>query len=98
MACQVKWTKNASEDLFAVLEYLKDKWPEDVVTHFIERLFVSIDQLKSYPLIGKSYSDAGKIRSFVITKQITCYYYSEKKAITILGLFDTRQSPETKKY
>lgn len=98
MAKQIIWAPSAEKDLDGILEYLHNKWGENVAIHFLDLANNIIEQLSfnptQFPLVHKK---AG-IRKCVITKHNTLYYRTKKSQIAILRIYDTRQDPHKLKF
>ncbi len=95
---QINWSKNAQEDLESVLKFLQKDWPEKTAHLFLQKLSNKLTMLMQFPDIGRKYSDNNSVRSLVLTKQISIFYLYKEEILTILGLFDTRQNPDNKKF
>ncbi len=89
---KIVWTSRASKNLEKTLLYLKQNWTSKEVKNFTENLerFILVIQKHpdSFP-ISQKYKPS---RRAVITKLNTLYYRLDSNVITILTLFDTRQS------
>ena len=49
MALEVEWSRNASEDLNEIIQYLEENWTDKQIRRFCRRLEDGIDQIQSSP-------------------------------------------------
>ncbi len=98
MVKRINWTLNAREDLRSVLQYLQQDWPIETTLGFLQKLTDKLSMLQQFPELGRGYTESDSIRSLVLIKQISIYYLYKEEQITVLGLFDTRQNPNIKKF
>jgi plasmid stabilization system protein ParE len=38
MAYEIEWTENAKQDLYKIIEYLRDEWSVDSAWKFVDRM------------------------------------------------------------
>lgn len=94
MSRKVQLTKIAETQLGKLFEYLENSWPEKVKSDFSKKLDECVSRVKFNPnLFPRSFIKNGLHRC-VVSKQTSFYYIHDETTITILAVFDTRQSPE----
>ena|SRR5258706_2104818 len=98
MALQIEWTLHALEDYRQAVDYLLKEWSLKVADDFINNLEERVQNLSLFPHIGIASIKDPSIRSIVVTKHNKLYYRTWPKKIEILGIFDTRQSPQKNRY
>lgn len=98
MARRIVWSKNATDDLQRIIQYLKREWSNEIAYKFEKKLFLRIDLISKFPKLGKQSDNLPKIRKLVITKQNSMYYKVDDEFVIILNLFDNRQSPDKLEY
>jgi plasmid stabilization system protein ParE len=52
MAYEIEWTENAKQDLYKIIEYLRDEWSIDSAWKFVEKLDSMLELLTISPYIG----------------------------------------------
>lgn len=98
MAYRIIWTKNAREDLKAIIKYLKEEWSLTVAEKFIIDVYQKIDLISNFPFSGiKSFKNKS-VRKIVITRHNSLYYKIEEDKIRLLDFFDNRQDLEKDVY
>ena len=83
----------AKQDIEFILEYLKENWYQKVIDDFLLKLEVFYTIVSINPHIFGYYSRSRNIRNYAITKQQVIYYRNRRKAVEIITVFDSRQSP-----
>jgi plasmid stabilization system protein ParE len=94
MKRDVIWSPVAEKDLFDVLEYLSNNWPENIKQTFFNRIEYSIELIAHNPNIFPTINRAKKIKKCVLSSQNTLYYRFSLRKIEIIRIFDSRQNPE----
>ncbi len=98
MSKNVIWSPLSETDLENIMDYLQKTWNGQVAIKFLDNIESLIDQIsinpKQFPIINKK----RKVRKCVISKQNTIFYREHKGFVELLRVFDTRQSPQKKKY
>ena len=91
----IVWSPLAERDFANILEYLNKNWDEKVTNNFIDLTEEIIGHIsvnpRQFPVIYKK----EKIRKCVLTKHNTRFYRVSKSQVEILGVYDTRQDPNT---
>ena len=90
---KVKFTIKAEESLENILSYLEAKWSEKRKHDFLKISHKSISTILLYPESFPCSERNRMIRKCVVTKQTTFYYVFNRKEVTIVAIFDTRQDP-----
>jgi len=94
----IKWSSHAEDDFVKLLEYLENRWNNNVCLKFISKLdfffFLIHKNPNQFPYLNAQL----QIRKCVVTKQNTLYYRENDARIEILRIYDTRQNPDTLKF
>lgn len=90
---EVIWSPAAEEDFKNTLDYLQNKWPNRVISTFINKVDDNIGLIIGDPKIFPVINNDLQIRKSVITKYNTLYYREVNQKIEIVRLFDSRQDP-----
>ena len=98
MAKEIKWSKHADKKYDKILEYLSEKWGENVTKAFVKRTYEFLDLLVEFPEIGSIENPDRQIRGFVLIKQLTIFYKIKGNTIVILNFYDNRQRPKRRRY
>lgn len=93
MAFEIEFSDEALNQLQENIDYLIKEWSAKVADEFISKLYSKLELISFLPFIYSPSNSNRKIRKCVVTKQISIFYKITEKKITILALFDTRQSP-----
>ncbi len=92
---QRKWTQEAKDNLFGILDYLIEHWTERDAKNFNTKLERILALIEKRPLL---YPRSRKnIHRAVITKQITLYYSIKGRHVYLLQLFNNRQHPRKRR-
>ncbi len=92
MSYKIFWTSQAYSDFFQIVRFIKEAWGKKSAEEFIIQIDEIVKILSKFPFVGKIIYLQKHIRSFVISKQTTLIYRIKDEKITILNLFDNRQS------
>jgi len=88
------WSPLSEKDFENILDYLYNRWGENIANKFIDITNDLVKQIsinpKQFPLINKNIN----VRKCVITKHNTLYYRDREKYIDILRIYDNRQDPK----
>ena len=89
-------SKSAEEKLSKLTEYLLENWGVKAKKYFIDKLTEKINQIALQPQSCPQSLAFKNLYKCVVTKQTTFYYRiaTSPKAIEIITIFDTRQSPD----
>ncbi len=98
MAYKIEWTKNASEDLESIIEYLKKDWSLEIAENFILEFYSKLEIISEFPFAGNPSFKEKDVRKFLITKHNSLYYKIEAGKIILLDFFDMRQNPDKNKH
>lgn len=99
MAYKIIVSKFFQKKVIALNIYLQEEWGLTVATEFHETLIKIILTIADQPGIGSVSKKKKNVRKILITKHNRLYYrVKDKKAITLLLLFDTRQHPKRNRY
>ncbi|MFD2873412.1 type II toxin-antitoxin system RelE/ParE family toxin [Mucilaginibacter ximonensis] len=94
MAKDVVLTPLAAEDFYNVLNYLTNKWGDEVVNDFLDRYEDVIALLADSAAIYPYFDIARKLQRCVLTKHNILYFRETEDSVLIFTIFDTRQNPE----
>lgn len=83
----------AKQDIESILVYLKENWHQKVIDDFLLKLEIFYTIVNINPHVFGYYSKSRNIRNYAITKQQIIYYRNRRKAVEIITVFDSRQSP-----
>lgn len=97
MAKSIRWSLEAENDRFSILEYWKLRNQNTIYSKKLDQIFVkSTKQLIDFPLIGKP-TVRDNIR-LLIVKEYIIVYENSPEFIDILKVWDSRQDPEKFKF
>ena len=94
MSYKIFWTSQAYLDFSQIVRFIKETWGKKSAEEFIVQIDEIVSLLSKFPFIGKIIYLQKHIRAFVISKQTALIYRIKNEKITILNLFDNRQSPD----
>lgn len=83
----------AKQDIELTLEYLRENWNQKIIDDFLLRLERFYTIISINPHVFGYYSKSRNIRNYAITKQQVVYYRNRRKAVEIITIFNSRQSP-----
>ena len=87
-------SKQASNKLERLLDYLQTEWSEKTKQDFIKKFDNSAKFIASFPKATEK-SDLKKgLHHCVVTEQTTIYYQFNSLEIQIVTIFDTRMNPK----
>ena len=95
MPKSVKWSSQADNDFAKILEYLENRWNNNVCSKFINKVDFCLELIQRNPLQFPLINPDLQIRRCVITKHNTLYYRETEFRIEVLRLYDTRQNPDS---
>ena len=78
--------------------WLETVWSFQSADKFEKKLKKAIEQIKSKPFSGRISSKYENVRSILVTKHNRIVYTITGDTITLLELFETKQSPDKNKY
>jgi plasmid stabilization system protein ParE len=91
----IVWSPSSENDFKNILNYLDEKWGNQVAFDFIELTNNLLDQIvvnpKQFPVFYKQ----KRVRRCVLTKHNSLFYRDGKTKIEIIRIYDTRQDPNT---
>ena len=91
---EIIWSPASEKDFVIILDYLIERWSENVVSKFINKVDDNINLICENPKIFPVINKEMKIRKSVITKQNTLFYREIDGKVEIVRLFNTRQNPK----
>lgn len=98
MEIKIIFTQKALRNIADLNRYLEKKWNIKVAIEFQLILMQKLLLIKANPNIGSA-TEKGSVRKILITKHNRLYYrILNEGEISIIELFDTRQSPDKSKY
>ena len=98
MVEKITWTPRASVKFRAIIRYLELNWNEKVTREFAQKTFAVIKLISVQPNLGELTDEKRGIRGFRITKHNWLFYMVVGDELTILKMFDNRQSSKKKRY
>lgn len=98
MEKKIVYTKNFERSVNSTKDWLEKQWSFEVAEKFILELYELIDLISAQQKIGSVSHKKKQVRRILLSRYKRIYYRVNKKTITLLDLFDTRQNPEKNKY
>ena len=89
---KVVLSKQASDKLENLLNYLETNWSKKVKQNFIKKFDNSIKFISLYPEATEKSNLKKGLHRCVVTKQTTIYYQFNDSEIQIITIFDTRMN------
>ncbi|MFP9113014.1 type II toxin-antitoxin system RelE/ParE family toxin [Flavobacterium sp. RHBU_3] len=91
---RIQWTKKASDELIAIIEYIKKDSPQNALMVF-EKVHKLVDSLSVFPDKFPLRPKTGKTNvRFAVLWNMKIIYIVGKDSITISRVFSTRQHPK----
>ena len=87
------WTPLGLKSLDKTIYFIEERWNEDVVGNFLDRLDERIDQLKKNPRIGPTYEQT-EFRQLLIHPLVTLYYELKTDHISLTLVWSNKQDPD----
>lgn len=94
MAYKIVWSPNADADFDSIIEYLSERWSNDIAYQFIQSFYKKLDLLESMPFIGIKSDRYPTTRRLFITKHNSLIYRVIDDTIYLLSIIDNRQNPK----
>lgn len=94
----ILWRKTALEHVREIYDYLAENASVNVADEFLDRIEEVVVHIVQYPTTGMPSQRHKEVRSYRIDGRRRLYYKSTKKALTILGIFDSKQDPSKNKF
>lgn len=88
------WSDQALSDLQNIIKYLSENWSQKEIQNFAKRPDKRLNLIATNPELFPKTAKKKNVRRSVLTRQIVIYYTTNKTMISIVSLFDTRQSPK----
>jgi len=79
MALQIVWTDEANEGLDEIIEYLENKWTENEVYQFFNRLEECLEKIKEAPHRNKNSQRNPGAKEYQHSPQTTIFYVYKKR-------------------
>lgn len=88
---EVEWSEAAKSDLKGIMEYISQDSPQ-YAEYLYERIFESIDSLKSFPNMGRQVPELKNpnMRELILQNYRIVYQYFEEK-IEIITIFHSKR-------
>ena len=90
---KVVLSKQASDKLEKLLNYLETEWSENVKQNFIKKFDDSVQVISLFPEATEKSNFKKRLHRCVVTEQTTIYYQFNDFEIQIITIFDTRMNP-----
>ena len=94
MSKEIILTPFAESNYDDIITYLINKWGLKVANNFALRFREIIEIISKTPEIYPTINKVKRVQKCVVTKHNIVYFIQKQNAITIISVFDTRQSPE----
>jgi plasmid stabilization system protein ParE len=91
---KVVLSKQASNNLEKLLDYLETEWSKNVKQNFIKKFDNSVQFISSFPEATEKSNLKKGLHRCVVTDQTTIYYQFNDFEIQIVTVFDTRMNPK----
>jgi plasmid stabilization system protein ParE len=89
---EVVLSKQASDKLEKLLNYLEIEWSENVKQNFIKKFDDSVQVISLFPEATEKSNFKKGLHRCVVTEQTTIYYKFNDFEIQIITIFDTRMN------
>ena len=74
----LEFTQEAETDLRDILQFTEDEWGLDQKRAYANRLLAGLEQLQTFPNLGRVRSDFGEqARSYIVEEHVVFYRVSE---------------------
>ena len=90
MALEIRWTREAVQQLDTIIDYLETKWSEKEVRKFFRMLEEAIKTIKEQPGLHKLSERKKGAREYQLARQTTIFYDFNEAHVTILLLWPNR--------
>ena len=90
MEKEIVWTANAQKDFWEIAIYLKESWPESVLSRFERALYLKTQLLQKQPYIGFKSNRFSRFRKTLVTKHYLLIYTISEEHIVIHKLKHVR--------
>lgn len=90
---QIIWSDDALADYHQNIDFLLEKWSEQVAVEFMEDVETIIELVECQPEIYPL-TDYKGIRKAVVRKQITLFFSVKEEAIYLIRFWNSYQNPE----
>ena len=86
-------SQTAYDQLHQILNYLEEKWSQQVSDNFLEKLERTMDSIGRFPYSSPAALHFPGLRKCVITKQVSAFYRVDevRKEVEIMAVLDNRQ-------
>ncbi len=98
MAHEIIWTRQATSDFEAIVDYLREMWSEEIAETFIESIGKKARLLEEMPELGTVSRKYANVRRIRVSRQNVLYYQVESALLFLLDIFDTRSNPAENPY
>ena len=98
MAHSIKWTKTAKRQLDILIEFLLEEANEQAISKLLADIEHKLSMIAAFPEVGRPSSKVPEVRLVNINKHLQLFYSITPTNISVLNLFDTRQSPDKRPY
>lgn len=95
MAFEIVYQPEFDAMLNGIVEYLQQKWNEQVVDNFLNRLSEVLINLEQEPHRYRI-TETGDVREVVLTKHNVLLFRIKGDKVEVLTIFETRQNPDKK--
>jgi plasmid stabilization system protein ParE len=94
MVFEVVWSARATQDFENIIIYLDQNWSEKTARDYADKIDKVLQIISKMPFLYPKISRKKNVRKCLVVKQNAMYFRVKKRTITILTIFDTRQSPK----
>lgn len=93
MAKIIRWTKEADDSYFEMIDFIRIVWNEDIVKRFINETFSTLDAISINPEMYIAHGNK-KLRRALIHPTVSLIYKINKDHIDVVLFLDNRRKPK----
>jgi plasmid stabilization system protein ParE len=97
MAYEIIWTAEASTDLLAIANYLKDNWSQTSADKFIENVIARIEKLSKMPSLARSTKKENHFM-YKLDKKNVLFFSKDNNKIILLSIYPYKKDITKSKY
>ena len=93
MKLKIIWSPQAQKSLDSLVKFLEQKWPQKVISSFLEEVDATIYVISKQPLMYPFLSERKAVHKCVIRRKTLLLYRVSPTHIELLKFIDSRQNP-----
>ncbi len=94
MALKLRWTREAVQQLDAIIDYLETNWSEKEIRKFFQKLEEGIKTISEQPELHKLSARKKGAREYQLARQTTIFYDFDEAHVTVLLVWSNRKDSE----